>query len=843
MHRRILLIATGLVVVLPIATAGIFISTFNANGWKPRIQEAMTRAVGREISLNGPISLKWSLVPTIELRDVALANINGGSRPQMVTAQSVEAQIALLPLLSNRIVIPHVVVIKPDALIETTRDNRENWVFGNAATPVLVATPENSIGVEIKSVKVEDGTLTWRNGTNGQTVTVALNSFELRESTETSSVTFGLVATYVGTRFEVNGETGSTARLRDTAAQTSWPVKLKVTTTGAEVLVEAQSTTPLQPVSFSGKIAGRFANLAQFQLFIPRTTLPSVQGLTFSANIASNGPLLTRITDIAVHAGTSDLSAYAQGLTLTQVDIRSARLDQPVAVKAEGNYADAPIAISAMLGASSDLIEGKAFPLDVSLAVAGATATAKGALSGPARVAGADLVISARIPELAPFAALVRRPVPDLKDIVFDAHLAWAPGGFANGVALTQAKLSFPQGNIAGDMSVTFVQPPSVAGNATSKQIDLDALLEVKSVNPPATAGRQAAPAPPQERRGNLTLLLSDAPLNLGMLRKADADLQLRIGELRTGGQTHRDVAGHFVLKHGELVLDPISGTLPAGKMKGRLSIDANPPQPSVALVLRAPGLSLRTLALTLGLPSGASGSLEVDANLSGGGDSLHAIAAGLNGTFGLAMVNGEIDNSLLNHLLGPILTSASLPLSLINPGQSVLGSSALRCFAARLDARDGRATFRALYLDSARVKVSGSGTVNLADETLSLRLRPLARLANTGITVPLIVGGTIATPNARVDAANSAQANLMGVAQSARNLAELPLGVISGTLGGRDRLSSGGDDCSNQLSIARGGVGGPQPNSPPSLTAVPANAARKILNAPKRVLRNPFDR
>jgi hypothetical protein len=34
----------------------------------------------------------------------------------------------------------------------------------------------------------------------------------------------------------------------------------------------------------------------------------------------------------------------------------------------------------------------------------------------------------------------------------------------------------------------------------------------------------------------------------------------------------------------------------------------------------------------------------------------------------------GEIDNSSLNHLLGPILTSASLPLSLINPGQSIRG-------------------------------------------------------------------------------------------------------------------------------------------------------------------------
>ena len=134
----------------------------------------------------------------------------------------------------------------------------------------------------------------------------------------------------------------------------------------------------------------------------------------------------------------------------------------------------------------------------------------------------------------------------------------------------------------------------------------------------------------------------------------------------------------------------------------------------------------------------------------------------------------------------------------------------------------------------SARVKVSGSGTINLADEALSLRLRPLARLADTGVTVPLIVGGTIENPKTRIDAANSAQANLMGLGQSARNLAEVPLGAISGALGGPDRLSSGGDDCANQLAIARGGPGGPQPSTPPSMLAVPANAAKQILNAPE---------
>ena len=172
MHwRRILVIFIALLLVLPIAGIGIFIATFNPNGWKPHIQNAVMRATGRELSLNGPISLKWSLVPTIEARDVALANFDGGSRPQMVTAQSIEAEVALLPLLSNRLDIPRLAIIKPDILIETTQAGRGNWVFTKPAMPTDTPTAATAAGkpmdIDVQSMTVEDGTLTWRNGITG----------------------------------------------------------------------------------------------------------------------------------------------------------------------------------------------------------------------------------------------------------------------------------------------------------------------------------------------------------------------------------------------------------------------------------------------------------------------------------------------------------------------------------------------------------------------------------------------------------------------------------------------------------------------------------------------------
>ena len=177
--------------------------------------------------------------------------------------------------------------------------------------------------IAVQSMTVEDGTLTWRNGITGQAVTGTLDLSELREPSETSPVTFQLVATFAGTQFNAKGETGSMARLSDTAAKTPWPVRLTVNSNGAALSVDAQSTTPLQPTSYSGKASGQLADLAQLQPFVPGTPLPSVRELSFSANVADSGPLLTRVRDFTLHAGASDLSTYAPGLTLTQVTIRA----------------------------------------------------------------------------------------------------------------------------------------------------------------------------------------------------------------------------------------------------------------------------------------------------------------------------------------------------------------------------------------------------------------------------------------------------------------------------------------------------------------------------------------
>ena len=121
-------------------------------------------------------------------------------------------------------------------------------------------------------------------------------------------------------------------------------------------------------------------------------------------------------------------------------------------------------------------------------------------------------------------------------------------------------------------------------------------------------------------------------------------------------------------------------------------------------------------------------------------------VAGTVDGHLGLAMVNGQMDNALLTRAFGKVLSSAHLPAELA-------GHTDVRCFALRLDAHQGLATVSAFALDTTRLSVTGTGTVNLADEVLALQLRPLLRIGGNGVAVPVRVAGTLAAPQAGLDA------------------------------------------------------------------------------------------
>jgi AsmA protein len=120
-RRAWLLSALAVIVVLPAASLGLAVALADPNDSKPEIEAAVQRATGRALSLDGPIRITCSLDPWIEVSQVRLANLPGGSRSYMVRVDKIRAQVSLLALLWQRIEVTHLELTGPNILLEEVK--------------------------------------------------------------------------------------------------------------------------------------------------------------------------------------------------------------------------------------------------------------------------------------------------------------------------------------------------------------------------------------------------------------------------------------------------------------------------------------------------------------------------------------------------------------------------------------------------------------------------------------------------------------------------------------------------------------------------------------------------
>ncbi|HVY15632.1 MAG TPA: AsmA family protein [Rhodopila sp.] len=808
MNRTFRFVLIGIAALVVIAVAGVaaVLLTFDPNKYKPDIEAAVARSTGRTLTLNGKIEMQVGLTPTLHVADVAFSNPPGFSRPQMATLGALDLQIALLPLISGQIQIDRLVLIKPDILLETNAAGQPNWTMTPASSGTPAGKPTGSspssagqrkpTQVSVSMLSIRDGQVGLRDDRTGKVTTVAVKTLDAQAASPNAPLHVTMNGSYGGKAFDVVADTGSLTALQ-TGSNAPWPVKLALSTLGAKIA--ADGSVGLTTQNYDGTVSGTVPDLAAFAPFVPAVPLPSVHDISFNAKLTGGPGKPPAFSVLTAHAGASDLGAMAPGLTLSALDIKAPSADQPIQLSAQGSRGGVGFALNGTLGTLSALrpdAKPGPFPVDLTVTGAGAAVTVKGTIVNVATKPAVDLGVTAQIPDLAALSGLAGQPLPPVKQVAFKANVTNPNGG----IQLKGLSLTSPDADLAGDLALVLAPRPSLTANLTSKNINLDALKVAAKPASAAPGGPASKPAPPGGEVRHDTRIFPDTPIPFDMMRKADADITLAVGTLRADGADTKSLSVHAVLKDARLTVSPLSADLPAGRMSGTITADASKPTPAVHIQLRAPGLALKSLLAMTGEPPMASGNLEVYADLGGEGGSPHAIASTLDGTLGLAVAGGTLDNRAMGSVLGRVLEAVNL-LDLVGKG----GSSELRCFATRVRANHGIAAIDPLVLSSSLLTMSGSGSANLGAETLDLGLKPQVRAAATTVVVPLKVTGPIRGPSVTVDKLGAAESNIGTIAGAVAGNAT-PLGIVGGMLGVDKTLGlTSGDMCPSALAAARG--------------------------------------
>ena len=760
--KRALIVVGVVIVALPLAAIGAAAWFLNGDAVKARLVEQVRRATGRELIIAGPVSLAWSLSPTIALSDLSLANPPGFARPQMAHIDRVEVQLAIAPLFHREIDVTRVAIATPSVRLERDAAGQANWDFHPPANPVAAPSAPAQSGparfkLAIGTVDITDATIVF--GT--RTLTAPHLAYDpatghVDGSLDTSSTVFAL-----------SGTAGP-------VADSAYPLDLH--------LVGGSATVALTGTSAAATLSITAADLAALSPLAGRP-LPSIHDVTIST--AFPGP-----SALHVHTGAVTIGA----LSVQQADLVAATLAGPATLTANAAIGALPLSISGHLGSIAGLLGGPT-AIDARIDAPGLGGTVAGtiAASGAGEV---HLVLQS--PDLAAAGVQAGVALPGLRDLNLATDLTLAPGT----VGLTGLRLTSAQGDLAGQLTLTTLDRPTLRGALTSTSFDLNALRVMPLPSPAtpaapaalATPAAPAAPVPPAQS----ARLIPDAKFPLAALQSADVDVQLTAAALHLSSADLHAVQAHAVLQNGTLRLDPVSTAIGAATARATLELVAQPP--ALHVTIDAPGLPFGPLSALAGGAATAPGTLDLRADLAGTGDTLRAVAATLTGHAGLALVDAQLDNAVLERLAAGPLRSANLSLD--------GGGTTIRCAALRADSAAGRVDLRALTIDTSKFALDGSGDLDLADETLDLHLRPQLRLGG-GLSVPVRARGTFVAPKVTLD----------------------PGAIASGRVG----IVLGGapppDTCGPALALARdGNAGAPAAAPAPPKPMKPADLLRGLL-------------
>ena len=156
------------VLVLLVGAALVAPSFIDWTRYRDPIAAEIERAAGRKVVIAGTVEASLLPTPRLLLNDARLGNLPGAVTPEMARLRSLEARIALLPLLSGRVVVESFVLREPVVTLEVLADGRRNWLFDSESAAAQVGFWDDEPLVAAESVQLQNaaivnGTVIYRN--------------------------------------------------------------------------------------------------------------------------------------------------------------------------------------------------------------------------------------------------------------------------------------------------------------------------------------------------------------------------------------------------------------------------------------------------------------------------------------------------------------------------------------------------------------------------------------------------------------------------------------------------------------------------------------------------------
>ena len=536
-------------------------------------------------------------------------------------------------------------------------------------------------------------------------------------------------------------------------------------------------------------------------------------------------------------------------LEVDEIRVESSGSSSPVELLVKSTLNDAPLNIDGELGSLDSLMANKESPIDITIDLGKAEISAQGKVSKPKSMQGLDLNFNVEIDRLADLSKLAGQELPDAGPISLSGKLSEANGIYSikadgniidatlsadgklgnaamqgldinidfavdnvsslsalsgselpdagpvkvagqlkqakGGYAINGMKATILEYNVNGDASInTQGERPSLVATLSTDTLDLSEFTE---------AGDDKKAAKKEK-------VFSSDPLPLDKLKSADVKLNFTANKLITSSMSLDNAKLALNLINGKLDIAPFSGNIAGGSLSANVSLDGSNGKTAVLNnEVSIKQVELGQLPQFKGKDTIIGGKTDFTMNISGSGASVAEIMAGANGNLLMITGSGKLYNKTINIAGADIVFSA---LDMINPLSEQEEYTSLECGVLKFDIKDGIATTdRGIAMQTGKINIAGSGTLNFKTEEVDLAVKPQAR-EGLGISLGSLadavkIGGTLANPKPKVSTAAALKTGLTaGAAVATGGISLLAEGLFN-------KVTTDGNPCDIALGKA----------------------------------------
>ena len=674
--------AAALVVGVPVLFLAALYLLVKPDNLRPVVEQQLSAALQRPTSV---ASMTFHLFPpNFSAAGLVIGDDPAFSKAPFVEAKSVELIPQLLPLFTGRLEIESIRLVEPQ--VEFIQNEAGKWNY-------------ESIGGNQKSTGSEE--------------------FRL------GKLLVDLARVGVRQPLKVRQEYSRlSAELRNFAKGTPFQLKLSAKMPEGEAisfagtLTRSGTSTAFSQTTFAlsslrgtldGSVSGGALNL---QIEIPKSPIADLAPLFLPKTMSVKGDLIAKLKV----TGTTENPALNGRIDVTGFEVSGAELKQPVKtaklaltlaperitlepanitsgstqVQAFGvvsHYAASPVLDATLLAPNSQLPEllsiAKAYGIS---SLAGISASGRtdlqirvhGPLKGtdPFEVSGSGSLSDANIQ----FPSLTKPLIVKSTGFRFES----------NSASLSNIDAQVAATNLKGNIKLSNFSRPAIAFALVADKASLE---ELRSLVKQTEDKKNAAPV------------------------KITAEGTLEVGALKLADLTLSQVSSQANYRDGHLVLNPFNALMYGGRHSGSIDIDLGSALPVYSINSKLEKVeSSQFLAATTSLKGIVSGPFSATLNLKFSPADPMQLARSLNGTIGLKFDQGKIASFNLTNELANIAEFLGFKAG----GEQFTQFLGI---TGDLSIVNGAASTQNLKLDLANLTAGLTGSMNLADQTLDLKL------------------------------------------------------------------------------------------------------------------------